>query len=77
MAPATQQQHPLTIESYGVRRTFTQAPQRVVAMGQHETELLLAGAGKICRRNLSLVRQTRIRWLMPEKLPGLRITPPL
>ena len=34
--------YPLTIENCGVRQTFTQAPQRVVTVGQHETELLLA-----------------------------------
>ncbi len=33
---------PLTIENCGVKQTFTQAPQRVVTVGQHETELLLA-----------------------------------
>lgn len=34
--------YPLTIDNCGVRLTFTQAPQRVVTVGQHETELLLA-----------------------------------
>ncbi len=34
--------YPLTIENCGVKQTFTQAPQRVVTVGQHETELLLA-----------------------------------
>ncbi|HFS8137741.1 TPA: ABC transporter substrate-binding protein [Enterobacter hormaechei] len=33
---------PLTIENCGVKQTFTQPPQRVVTVGQHETELLLA-----------------------------------
>ena len=33
---------PLTIENCGVTQTFAQAPQRVVTVGQHETELLLA-----------------------------------
>ena len=33
---------PLTIENCGVKQTFAQAPQRVVTVGQHETELLLA-----------------------------------
>ena len=44
MAPATfaATTYPLTIENCGVRQTFTQAPQRVVTVGQHETELLLA-----------------------------------
>lgn len=34
--------YPLTVENCGVKETFTQAPQRVVTVGQHETELLLA-----------------------------------
>ena len=44
MAPATfaATTWPLTIENCGVKQTFTQAPQRVVTVGQHETELLLA-----------------------------------
>ena len=44
MAPATfaATTYPLTIENCGVRQTFTQAPQRVVTVGQHETELMLA-----------------------------------
>ncbi|HAZ0554700.1 ABC transporter substrate-binding protein [Enterobacter hormaechei] len=33
---------PLTIENCGVTQTFAQPPQRVVTVGQHETELLLA-----------------------------------
>jgi len=33
---------PLTIENCGIKETFTHAPQRVVTVGQHETELLLA-----------------------------------
>ena len=34
--------YPLTVENCGIKETFTQAPQRVVTVGQHETELLLA-----------------------------------
>ncbi|MEB6377462.1 ABC transporter substrate-binding protein [Leclercia adecarboxylata] len=34
--------YPLTVENCGVKETFTQPPQRVVTVGQHETELLLA-----------------------------------
>lgn len=34
--------YPLTIENCGIKETFTHAPQRVVTVGQHETELLLA-----------------------------------
>lgn len=34
--------YPLTVENCGVKETFTHAPQRVVTVGQHETELLLA-----------------------------------
>ena len=33
---------PLTIENCGSRETFSQPPARVVTIGQHETELLLA-----------------------------------
>lgn len=40
--PLSPQPPPLTIENCGVKQTFTQAPQRVVTVGQHETELLLA-----------------------------------
>lgn len=36
------QAYPLITENYGVVVTFTRAPQRVVIVGQHETELLLA-----------------------------------
>ena len=36
------QVYPLTVENCGVKETFNQAPQRVVTVGQHETELLLA-----------------------------------
>jgi len=34
--------YPLTVENCGVKATFMQPPQRVVTVGQHETELLLA-----------------------------------
>ncbi|MCV2531612.1 ABC transporter substrate-binding protein [Enterobacter wuhouensis] len=34
--------YPLTMENCGLKETFTQPPQRVVTVGQHETELLLA-----------------------------------
>lgn len=34
--------YPLTIENCGITETFTHAPQRMVTVGQHETELLLA-----------------------------------
>lgn len=33
---------PVTLENCGVTQTFTAPPQRVVTVGQHETELLLA-----------------------------------
>ena len=33
---------PLTLENCGVKHTFTHPPERVVTVGQHETELLLA-----------------------------------
>ncbi|WP_425298521.1 hypothetical protein [Pantoea eucrina] len=33
---------PLTVENCGVSETFRQPPARVVTIGQHETELLLA-----------------------------------
>ena len=36
------QTYPLTVENCGVKETFTHAPQRVVTVGQHETELMLA-----------------------------------
>ena len=36
------QVYPLTVENCGVKETFNQALQRVVTVGQHETELLLA-----------------------------------
>ncbi len=36
------QVYPLTVENCGIKETFTRAPQRVVTVGQHETELLLA-----------------------------------
>jgi iron complex transport system substrate-binding protein len=39
--------YPLTVENCGRSQTFHQPPQRVVTLGQHETELLLAlGLGK-------------------------------
>lgn len=34
--------YPLTVENCGRSETFTQPPKRVVTLGQHETELLLA-----------------------------------
>lgn len=34
--------YPLTVENCGVAETFKQPPSRVVTIGQHETELLLA-----------------------------------
>lgn len=34
--------YPLTIENCGLKETFTATPTRVVTIGQHETELLLA-----------------------------------
>lgn len=36
------QTYPLTVENCGIKETFTHAPQRVVTVGQHETELMLA-----------------------------------
>lgn len=33
---------PLNVDNCGLKQTFAQAPQRVVTVGQHETELLLA-----------------------------------
>ncbi|VTP67485.1 proposed F420-0 ABC transporter, periplasmic F420-0 binding protein [Leclercia adecarboxylata] len=36
------QVYPLTVENCGIKETFNRAPQRVVTVGQHETELLLA-----------------------------------
>lgn len=33
---------PLTLQNCGINQTFTQPPQKVVTVGQHETELLLA-----------------------------------
>ncbi|MCU6668178.1 ABC transporter substrate-binding protein [Enterobacteriaceae bacterium H4N4] len=33
---------PFTLENCGIKQTFTAAPDRVVTLGQHETELLLA-----------------------------------
>lgn len=36
------QTYPLTVENCGVKETFTHAPQRVITVGQHETELMLA-----------------------------------
>lgn len=41
-APAAQAGFPVTVENCGVSQTFTRPPQRVVTVGQHETELLLA-----------------------------------
>lgn len=34
--------YPLTVENCGLKETFSQAPSRVVTIGQHETELMLA-----------------------------------
>ena len=34
--------YPLTVENCGFKETFSQAPSRVVTIGQHETELMLA-----------------------------------
>ena len=34
--------YPMTIENCGVKERFSQAPSRVVTIGQHETELMLA-----------------------------------
>lgn len=39
---ATVANYPLTTENCGVKETFTHAPSRVVTIGQHETELMLA-----------------------------------
>lgn len=39
---ATAGHYPLTIENCGVTETFNHAPSRVVTIGQHETELMLA-----------------------------------
>lgn len=39
---ATAGNYPLTIENCGVTETFNHAPSRVVTIGQHETELMLA-----------------------------------
>jgi ABC-type Fe3+-hydroxamate transport system, periplasmic component len=39
---ATTGNYPLTIENCGVKETFNHAPSRVVTIGQHETELMLA-----------------------------------
>ncbi|MDF7662762.1 ABC transporter substrate-binding protein [Erwiniaceae bacterium L1_54_6] len=36
------QAFPLTTENCGIKQTFTNVPDRVVTVGQHETELLLA-----------------------------------
>lgn len=33
---------PLTVQNCGLKQTFAQSPQKVVTVGQHETELLLA-----------------------------------
>lgn len=42
LASANAAHYPLTIENCGVKETFNHAPLRVVTIGQHETELLLA-----------------------------------
>ena len=64
---------PLTIENCDVKQTFTQAPQRVVTVGQHETELLLA----LGLEKTIAAASSRPRWRMPGKTsPGLRIIPP-
>ena len=34
--------YPITVENCGMKETFTRAPSRVVTIGQHETELMLA-----------------------------------
>lgn len=39
---ATVANYPLTIENCGIKETFNHAPSRVVTIGQHETELMLA-----------------------------------
>ncbi len=35
-------QYPLTIDNCGLKNTYQHAPERVVTIGQHETELMLA-----------------------------------
>lgn len=40
--PAFGTPYPVTVENCGQTETFQQAPRRVVTIGQHETELLLA-----------------------------------
>lgn len=42
LASANAAHYPLTIENCGVKETFNHAPLRVVTIGQHETELMLA-----------------------------------
>lgn len=42
IAPFTAQAFPVTVENCGIKQTFNRAPERVVTVGQHETELLLA-----------------------------------
>ncbi len=60
---------PLTFENCGVKQTFAQAPQRVVTVGQHETELLLAlGLEKRSPQRRSGSASSRIRWQMPGKI---------
>ncbi len=42
LTPAAASTYPLHIENCGREETFNQPPERVVTIGQHETELLLA-----------------------------------
>lgn len=42
LAGAYAARYPLTIDNCGVKETFNHAPLRVVTIGQHETELMLA-----------------------------------
>ncbi len=80
MAPATfaATTWPLTIENCGVKQTFTQAPQRVVTVGQHETELLLAlGLEKtIAATSVWFGKLPPTLEDAGKNLPGLRIIPP-
>ena len=42
MFNASASDYPLTVDNCGVKETFAHPPARVVTVGQHETELLLA-----------------------------------
>ncbi|WP_380180515.1 ABC transporter substrate-binding protein [Kalamiella sp. sgz302252] len=42
LAQANAASYPLTLENCGMQETFPHAPSRVVTIGQHETELMLA-----------------------------------